>query len=74
MHRPTVLRGPSRRAHFASRLPLQNKNRRTRKTEPKRFRADLVARVRAEIALGTYETHEKLEVALARLLEDASGR
>jgi hypothetical protein len=32
------------------------------------FRADLVARVRKEIAAGTYETPEKLQAALERLL------
>ena len=32
-------------------------------------RLELVARVRQEIAAGTYETPEKLEAALARLLE-----
>ena len=75
MHRPSVLRGPSRRGHFASRLPLGNKNRRSRKSSPKLFRADLVARVRAEIALGSYETPEKLQLALARLLDNvAPGR
>lgn len=33
-------------------------------------RADLVARVRAEIAAGTFETPERLEVAVERLLDD----
>ena len=33
------------------------------------FRADLVARVRREIAEGTYDTPEKLEIALDRLLD-----
>jgi hypothetical protein len=33
------------------------------------FRADLVARVRQEIAAGTYETPEKWQAALHRLLE-----
>jgi hypothetical protein len=69
MHRPSVLRGPSRRGHFASRLPLRTEK---RKAHPELFRAQLVARVRSEIALGTYETPEKLEVALARLLDDVS--
>jgi len=32
------------------------------------IRHDLVARVRREIAAGTYETPDKLEAALARLL------
>lgn len=34
---------------------------------PKPFRAELVARVRREIAEGKYETPEKLEAALERL-------
>lgn len=33
------------------------------------IRHDLVARVRREIEAGTYDTEEKLEAALARLLE-----
>lgn len=32
-------------------------------------RSDLVARVRGEIAAGTYETAEKLDAALERLLD-----
>lgn len=34
------------------------------------FRADLVARVKNEIAAGTYETAEKLDAAVERLLDD----
>lgn len=34
------------------------------------IRADLVYRVRAEIASGTYDTPEKMELALRRLLEE----
>ena len=33
-------------------------------------RADLVARVKAEIVAGTYETSERIEIAIDRLLED----
>ena len=33
-------------------------------------RADLVARVKAEIEAGTYETPDRIEVAVARLMED----
>ena len=32
--------------------------------------ADLVARVKAEIAAGAYETQEKLDIAVDRLLKD----
>jgi anti-sigma28 factor (negative regulator of flagellin synthesis) len=34
------------------------------------FRADLVARVRGEIAAGTYETAAKLDAAVDRLLDE----
>jgi hypothetical protein len=33
------------------------------------IRAELVERVRREIAAGTYDTPRKMEIALARLLE-----
>lgn len=33
-------------------------------------RADLVARVKAEIAAGTYETVEKLNIAIDRMLDE----
>ncbi len=36
-------------------------------------RQELVARVKAEIEAGTYETPEKLEIAARRLLEDLLG-
>ena len=38
-------------------------------TSPKVFRAELVARVRQEIALGTYDTPEKMELALEKLFK-----
>ena len=34
------------------------------------IRADLVARVKREIAAGTYETPERIDIAVERLLED----
>ncbi len=34
------------------------------------IREELVARIRAEIAAGTYETDEKLEIAVGRLLDE----
>jgi anti-sigma28 factor (negative regulator of flagellin synthesis) len=37
-------------------------------------RADLVAQVKGEIAAGTYETPQKVEVAIDRLLSDMLGR
>ncbi len=33
-------------------------------------RADLVSRVKAELAAGVYETPDKIEVAIERLLDD----
>ncbi|MGL4555361.1 MAG: flagellar biosynthesis anti-sigma factor FlgM [Gemmataceae bacterium] len=36
------------------------------------IRHDLVARIRAEIAAGTYETAEKLSVALDRMIDDVT--
>ena len=35
--------------------------------------AELVARVKAEIAAGTYETQEKMDIAVDRLLKDLSA-
>jgi negative regulator of flagellin synthesis FlgM len=34
------------------------------------IRADKVARIKAQIASGTYETGEKLDIALSRLLDE----
>ncbi|HIQ20562.1 MAG TPA: flagellar biosynthesis anti-sigma factor FlgM, partial [Planctomycetes bacterium] len=34
------------------------------------IRQERVARIRAEIAAGTYETEEKLEIAIGRLLDE----
>ncbi len=41
-------------------------------TETGESRAELVARVRGEIADGSYETPEKLDAALDRLLDEIS--
>jgi len=37
------------------------------------IRADRIAEIRAEIAAGTYETDEKLDLAVGRLLDELSG-
>lgn len=37
------------------------------------IRADLVAKIRGEIAAGTYETEEKLQIAVERLLDEIGG-
>ena len=42
---------------------------RTRKRGPRKIRSELVERVRAEIAAGTYDTPDKFQAALERLLE-----
>jgi len=36
-------------------------------------RTELVERVKAEIAAGTYETPERIEIALTRLMEELTG-
>jgi hypothetical protein len=54
-HGPACLEGPITRKRRCWR-------------ESSAIRADLVARVRREIAAGTYETPEKWEAALERLL------
>lgn len=38
------------------------------------IRYDLVNRVRAEIMAGTYDTDEKMDIALGRLLDELEGR
>lgn len=38
-------------------------------TNPGEIRVELVNRIRAEIAAGTYETEEKLDIALSRMLQ-----
>jgi negative regulator of flagellin synthesis FlgM len=37
------------------------------------IRADRVAQIRAEIAAGVYETDDKLDMAVGRLLDELSG-
>jgi hypothetical protein len=69
-HGPTCLAGPVTVARpiwgeaFAE--PL------TDDFDSSEIRADLVARVRREIAAGTYDTPEKFALALDRLLADFS--
>ena len=41
-----------------------------RSTSAESMRTELVRRVRSEIAQGTYETPEKLDAALDRLLDE----
>jgi len=60
----------ARRSDRSRNLPPQTAEERKRE----QVRWDLVNRVRAEIAAGIYETEEKWEQALDRLLEDTDGR
>jgi hypothetical protein len=55
-------------AHETS-LPDADPPPRVRKRGPRKIRAELVQRVRAEIAAGTYDTPDKFHAALERLLE-----
>jgi hypothetical protein len=61
-HGPTCLKGPRSRKRTQWRRPIETQ-------DDISFRADLVARIRREIAEGTYDTEEKFEIALDRLLD-----
>jgi hypothetical protein len=64
-HGPMCLRGPvSRRRRNWKAVPMKGRI----PAEPA-LRHELIARVRAEIAAGTYETPEKWQHALERLAE-----
>jgi hypothetical protein len=75
-HASTCLKGPvSRSRHSWKKRPSQAKDstRRAGRNRPagteSDIRHDLVARVRQEIAAGTYDTPEKWQAALDRFLE-----
>jgi hypothetical protein len=55
--------------------PVQPPTKKTRKTrkDARPIRQDLVDRIRKEIAAGTYDTEEKWQAALERLLERLDG-
>jgi len=66
-HLPSSLKGPVTQTRaWWPRVPAVSRSRRP--SDPA-IRIDLVQRVRREIAAGTYETPEKWEAALDRLLE-----
>jgi negative regulator of flagellin synthesis FlgM len=46
----------------------------SRVQETNDVRADRIAQIRAQIADGTYETHERLDIAVGRLLDQVIGR
>ena len=60
-HGPVCLEGPVTRKRRCWR-------------ESSEIRAELVARIRREIAAGTYDTPEKWEAALGRLLKGLEDR
>jgi hypothetical protein len=75
-HASTCLKGPVSRARRSwKRGPDQAKESTRRRARPSSsgpddgIRHDLVARVRQEIAAGTYDTPEKWQAALDRFLE-----
>lgn len=72
-HGPNCLRGPRTRRPNSGGDPVAPGRRRTSSGRPPEnapIRADLVRRVRREIAEGTYDTPQKLEAAVARMLEE----
>ena len=79
-HRPGGLQGPVSQARAEPGAPLpatpstrratdmDHSSRQPRPRDPQ-IRHELVERVRREIAEGTYDTPEKMDIALERLLE-----
>lgn len=61
-HAPCVLKGP-----VSLDNPIWARTRSRKRRRPGGIRPDLVARVRSEIAAGTYETPEKWQQALDKL-------
>ena len=65
VHGPTCLKGPRSRK--------RSQWRQTSQPQGGGIRADLVARVRQEIADGTYDTPDKLEQALSLLFAEVGA-
>jgi negative regulator of flagellin synthesis FlgM len=81
VHGPQALQGPHRTAAPASTDPSSSQpvdqldiSREAQELSQARestgIRQDLVSRVRREIAAGTYDTEEKFDLALDRLLDE----
>jgi Anti-sigma-28 factor, FlgM len=69
IHAPCVLKGPVTRER-----PWWARPRRTSRRRPTAgVRTELVARVRREIAAGTYDTPQKWDAALERLAQSLCG-
>jgi hypothetical protein len=66
-HGPSSLTGPVSRKAWSGEPPP------TRPEAERPFRADLVERVRREIAEGIYDTPEKFDIALERLMRRLEG-
>ncbi len=71
MHGPTCLEGPVTKARTWWQGPGDEFTAvEPRLTPPQDgIRTELVERIRKEIAAGTYETEDKLEIALAKLFQ-----
>ena len=71
IHAPSILKGPVTR----ERPWWTQSQRRARRRRPvKGIRADLVARVRQQIADGTYDTPERWDAALDTLSQSLKAR
>jgi len=84
VHGPQSVGGPHRSAPAAPTAPTRNDNYSgvdqldisdkadmvSRVRELPDVRQDLVSRMKAEIASGTYDTDEKLDIALDRMLDE----
>ncbi len=70
-HGPSCLEGPVSGTRTWWQMP---ETPRDTASSQQKYRADLVARVRSAIAAGTYDTPEKWEIALSRLLDDLDAR
>lgn len=57
----------------STKTTTKKRKRGKRRSSAAPIRTELVARVRREIAAGTYDTPEKWHVALERLLDDLGG-
>ena len=73
IHAPSILKGPITRERPWWLHPARP-NRRRRGRTPAGIRADLVARVRQQIADGTYDTPERWEAALEKLSQSLNVR
>jgi hypothetical protein len=81
-HGPSCLKGPVSRARRCWVYPGPEERTPETPSSPdlpaegptRGIRHDLVARVRAEIAAGTYDTPEKWEAALDRLVRHVQGK